>query len=683
MVGRWTIGDGIPRQAWSERTVMCGICGVVDLNGRPVDPGVGQRMMELLWHRGPDSCGSLATKPEPHRTTAAAFLGHTRLKIIDLSDDARQPLPNEDETVWVIFNGEIYNFRELREDLEQRGHAFRSHSDTETIVHGYEAYGDEVVRRLDGMFAFALWDQRRGRLLLARDRTGKKPLFYTFDGARLTFASEIKAILACPWVDRRMAVGSLSELLTFGYVHAPATLYERIRQVPPASYLVLEHQGLTGPHQYWHLTFSSGTNGHHLSAPAAASRVRTLLTDAVARRLVSDVPLGALLSGGLDSSIVVGLMSQLLPQPVRTFTIGWADDMSFDERPYADLAARHFATDHTECVVKADAIALMESLLWHHDQPYGDESAIPTYVVSALARQDVTVVLNGDGGDEVFAGYDRFLAALVADRVPRWMTPLGRAVARCLPRSQGYYSVRRRLERFLDDAGANVDERFLGWSSLFAPARLIPLLQPELAAGLDLERVRAGFTRWSTESAESPLLHRLLHVSLMTSLPEALHVKMDRMSMANGLEARSPMLDTAVIEFVASLPPEMKIRRTEMKYILKLAFRDLIPAALLNRKKHGFAVPLAQWFQHHLRSYVEDTLLSPGARIRQYLDHRVIRTLFQEQIAGTGQHRNRLWVLLNLEIWLRMLEAGTLWQPRRQPPSDAVNLTDLTRRSYA
>ena len=310
------------------------------------------------------------------------------------------------------------------------------------------------------MFAFALWDGRRQRLILARDRSGKKPLFYAFDGTQLTFASEIKAILACPWVERRMAVDHLPELLTFGYVPTPRTLYHGIVQVPPASYVVVDQDGLKGPFWYWRLTFSPASNGHGPSAPQAAQRARELLTEAVQRRLISDVPLGALLSGGLDSSIVVGLMSQLIREPVRTFTIGMADDPSFDERPYAEMAARHFKTDHTEFVVKADAVALMERLIWHHDQPYGDSSAIPTYLVSKLARQQVTVVLNGDGGDEVFAGYDRFLGALIAQRVPGWMAPMGRALTHCLPRQQGYYSVRRRLERFLENAAASPEERF-------------------------------------------------------------------------------------------------------------------------------------------------------------------------------------------------------------------------------
>jgi asparagine synthase (glutamine-hydrolysing) len=639
--------------------------------------------MVLLAHRGPDSTGSLVIKPEPLKTSAAAFLGHCRLKIIDLSEAARQPLPNEDETIWVVFNGEIYNFQELRDGLEQRGHTFRSRSDTETIVHGYEVFGDSVVQHLDGMFAFALWDARRGRLILARDRTGKKPLYYTFDGTRLTFASEMKAILVCPWVERRIATGHIPELLTFGYVHAPRTLYEGILQVPPASYVVLDHQGLTEPHRYWQLTFSSGSNGNGLSTTEAARHLRTLLTEAVARRLISDVPLGAMLSGGLDSSIVVGIMSQLLKEPVRTFTIGWADDLSFDERPYAAIAARHFKTDHTEFVVKTDAIALMESLLWHHDQPYGDSSAIPSYLVSKLAKQQVTVVLNGDGGDEVFAGYDRFLGALVGDRVPWWLTYVGYAMVHCLPRNQGYYSVRRRLERFLDDAGSSIEERFLGWISLFNLPGLMSLLRRDFAAQVDVEQLRAGFMRWYTEASGLPLLHRLLNVFFMTYLPDDLHVKMDRMSMANALETRSPMLDTAVVEFVASLPPEMKIHRTQMKYVLKLAFRDLLPPALLNRKKHGFSVPLAHWFRHELRPYIEETLLSPGARLREYCDQKNIRTLFQEHVDGIRQHRYQLWILLTFEVWLRMFEDGALWMPQQHPVDEAIDITDVKRLSYS
>jgi len=680
---QWRIALREPVRDLGEHLSMCGICGFINLQGQPVDATVGQRMMDLLWHRGPDGSGQLVTQSSGHHTSPSVFLGHRRLKIIDLSEAAQQPLPNEDDTVWVIFNGEIYNFQDLRRELEQRGHVFRSRSDTETIVHAYEEFGDDCVARLDGMFAFALWDERRGRLLLARDRSGKKPLFYAFDGIRLTFGSEIKALLACPWVERRIAVGYIPEFLTFGYVLRPRTLYHGILQVPPASYVVVDRTGIKGPVQYWQLQFSHERNSNDLPAREATRRVRELLSAGVARRLISDVPLGALLSGGLDSSIVVGLMSQFLDEPVRTFTIGLADDLSFDERPYAAIAAQYFKTDHTTFVVNPDAIALMELLLWHHDQPFGDSSAIPTYLVSKLARQQVTVVLNGDGGDEVFGGYDRFLGALIAARTPKFLASVGRALARCLPRQDGYYSARRRLERFLEHRDASPEERFLGWISYFNFARLVPLLRPEVAALVDAEPLHEGINHGYAEAAGLPLLHRLLHFNFMTYLPDDLHVKMDRMSMANALETRSPMLDTALVEFVASLPPQLKIHRTQMKYVLRLAFRDLLPPTLLHRKKHGFGVPLAQWFRHQLRSYVEETLLTPGARLRAYLNQDVVRTLFQEHVDGVRQHWNRLWVLLTFELWLRMVEDGTLWTPRRPEADATIDVTEVVRRSYA
>jgi asparagine synthase (glutamine-hydrolysing) len=480
-----------------------------------------------------------------------------------------------------------------------------------------------------------------------------------------------------------MAVEHLPELLTFGYVSTPRTLYDGIFQLPPASYLVVNRDGLKGPFGYWRLTFSPASNGHGPSAPQAAQRVRELLTEAVQRRLISDVPLGALLSGGLDSSIVVGLMSQLMREPVRTFTIGMADEPSFDERPYAEMAARHFKTNHTEFVVKADAVALMERLIWHHDQPYGDSSAIPTYLVSKLARQQVTVVLNGDGGDEVFAGYDRFLGALIAQRVPSSIAPMGRALTHCLPRQQGYYSVRRRLERFLENAAASPEERFLGWITYFQWSNLKRLLRPELLAALEPESRQASFRHCYAAAEGLPLLHRLLQVNFMTYLPDDLHVKMDRLSMAHALETRSPMLDTALVEYVASLPSHLKIHRTRMKYVLRLAGRDVLPPALRNCKKHGFGVPIGSWFRHQLRGYVEDTLLSPQARLGVYCNQKFIRTLFREHVEGVRQHWDRLWLLLTLEVWLRMLEDEALWTPRRAAMDDGVDVATVTRHSYA
>jgi asparagine synthase (glutamine-hydrolysing) len=649
----------------------------MNLQGQPVDEIVGNRMMDLLWHRGPDGEGTLVRHRPGLSRYPSVFLGHRRLKIIDLSDAARQPLPNEEKTVWVVFNGEIYNFRRLRDELQQAGHVFHSRSDTETIVHAYEEFGDDFVRRLDGMFAFALWDEQRGRLILARDRSGKKPLFYVFDGQRLTFASEIKGLLACPWIKRQIASEHIPEFLTYGYVPTPRTLYRDVHHVPPGSYVVVDEGGLRGPHRYWELRFSDRPKEHMFSVTSAAKRVRELLTDAVARRLVSDVPLGALLSGGLDSSIVVGVMSQLLKEPVRTFTVGFTDDLSYDERPFAAMAAKHFGTNHTELVVRADAVSILELLLWHHDQPYVDSSAIPTYLVSKLARQYVTVALNGDGGDEVFAGYERFLAALLAERLPAVLTPLGRAAARWLPDGHGYSSPRRRMQRFFADAHTPVEDRYIGWTSYTDFSTLATLLTPDLSAGLDPERLSPSVAQWRGKTSALPLLQRLLYLNFVTYLCDDLHVKMDRMSMANSLEARSPILDTALVEFAASLAPDMKIRRGQLKYILRVAFRDMLPPRLLKRKKHGFGVPVGHWFRHQLRPYVEEMLLAPDARSRDYVQQDTIRRLLHEHLQGVREHGHRLWMLLTLELWLRMLGAGAMWQPRRPGVDHPLDIAEV------
>lgn len=660
---------------------MCGICGFMNLEGQPVDENVGQHMTNLLWHRGPDGSGSLIIQSWLVGSSPSIFLGHRRLRIIDLSEAAKQPMANEDGTIWVVFNGEIYNFLDLRNDLQHRGHVFHSRSDTETIVHAYEEFNDDFVKQLDGMFAFALWDGQHGRLILARDRSGKKPLFYSFDGVWFTFASEIKALLVCPWINRKIAVEHIPEYLTFGYIPTPRTLYAGILQVPPGSYVVVDKTGLKGPHRYWNLRFKEKREGNFLSLQEPlreqAKQVRELLIQAVARRLISDVPLGALLSGGLDSSIVVGIMSQLLKGPVHTFTIGFTDDLSYDERPYAVIAAKHFKTDHTEFVVQADAISLIELLLWHHDQPFGDSSAIPTYLLCKLARQHVTVALNGDGGDEVFAGYDRFLAALLAEKTPKCLARLGRAIACCLPNEDGYYSSRRRMERFFEQAHAPVNKRFIGWLSIFDAVTLTELLRPELKGTLSMERLYASINEFFTKADDLPLLHKLLYLNFMTYLPDDLHVKMDRMSMANSLETRSPMLDTALIEYVASLPPQSKIHWAQTRYILKLAFRDMLPSELFNRKKHGFGVPLNHWFRHQLRPYVEDTLLLTNARSNIYLDQNCIRTLYYEHVSGMREHGYKLWTLLNFELWLRMVEEGKFWKPQRFDAEEYVNLVEV------
>lgn len=637
---------------------MCGICGYVHADGRPVDEALGARMTELLRHRGPDGQGALAVSRAPGGDEPSVFLGHRRLSIIDLSDAARQPLPNEDGTVFVVFNGEIYGFAALRDRLERAGHRFRSHTDGETIVHAYEEYGDGFVRHLDGMFALAVWDGPRRRLVLARDRSGKKPMFHAFDGRTFSFASEIKALLACPWVPCEPAPEHLAEYLAFGCVHAPATMFRDIQSLPPGTTMVVERGIPSPPVRYWDLADAQRRGGDP-GEPAAAARVRELLSAAVERRLVSDVPLGALLSGGLDSTIVVGLMARLSSTPVRTFTVGFADDPSYDERAPAAVAARAFGTRHREFVVRTDAAALMEHLLWHHDQPYGDSSAVPTFLVSRLARRHVTVVLNGDGGDEVFGGYERFRAALMAERMPPLVESLAALTARALPRDDGYYGARRRIERFVARRGAPVVDRYLGWVRLFDDGLLAGLLRPEVAAGGAPDGVRETAAA-GAPGPEAPLLDRLLHLNFTTYLPDDLHVKVDRMSMAVGLEARSPMLDTALVEYVAGLPPGYKVRGSQLKRLLRVAFADLVPPALAARRKHGFGVPVERWFAGELREPATRLLLSDDTRIRRWIHPEPVRRLFDEHVSGRRAHGHRLWTLVNLELWCRMLEDGRL-----------------------
>ena len=634
-------------------------------------------MVSLLRHRGPDTDGS--AWEDSVDNSASYFLGHTRLKIIDLTESAAQPMSNEDGSVQVVFNGEIYNFRQLREALEPRGHIFKSRSDTETIVHAYEEYGDDFVRRLEGMFAFALWDKRRGKLVLARDRSGKKPLFYEWTDGRCTFGSEIKAILACPWVKPRVATHQLPIFFSLGYVPAPGTMYEGVAQVPPGSQVVLE-PGKTRVTRYWDLPAPS-SNGAAVRPAEAVARVRELVTEAVRRRLVSDVPLGALLSGGLDSSIVVGVMSQLTSDPVRTFSLGFADDSSYDETRYADMAARKFGTMHTKFTVAADATSLLPTLLWHHDQPYADSSAIPTFLVSRLARDHVTVALNGDGGDEVFAGYNRFLAAAIAEKMPPWVGQIGQKLTPFLPHRDGYFNLRRRAEKLFTNSDGTVLSRFVDWHRIMESTTTAGILMPEITHGDD--SVERYFSGLFDNVSDAPTLSMLLYAQFHSSLAGDINVKMDRMGMASGLETRSPLLDTALVEYVAALAPGMKVRRTTTKWVLRAAFADMLPRKLTRRPKHGFSVPLAAWFRGALRDQFADTVLAADSRSSTYLDRSAIALMADQHASHEADHSHGLWTILNFEIWLRMLESGDLVSPRPDDGASVLDRSTVHQSNYA
>jgi asparagine synthase (glutamine-hydrolysing) len=634
---------------------MCGIFGSV---GDPLGPEIVGRVSRVIRHRGPESWGA--------KTLPGATLVHARLKIIDLSAAGAQPMANEDDTVWVTFNGEIYNFRDLRRELEGRGHRFRSDTDTEVIVHGYEEWGDAVVPRLDGMFAFGLWDTRQRRLLLARDRSGKKPLFYGWHGPRFLFGSEMKALFAAG-LPLEVDHAGLAGMLAYGYAPSPATSYRGVFELRPAHQLTLDPRRQSAGarptpeiRRYWAVDFRPRSPAP--SEDEATSRVRELMTAAVRKRLVADVPVGAFLSGGLDSTVVVGLMAQETSR-VQTFSIGFSGDPRYNETAYARLAAQRFGTEHTEFEVTPRDFQLVEKLVWHHDGPFGDSSAIPTYVVSQLTRQKVTVALNGDGGDELFAGYLRFWAASLVERIPGPLRKLAGKAAVLVPSGTGSRTLTARARRFLSAVERPLGDRVTAWSSFFA-FRLPELMRPELLPAPDTV---LGFHRQFFDGSAgnghpaggaggswSPLAALLQH-NFGTYLPQDLNVKVDRTSMAHALEARSPFLDTALIEYVAGLPDDFKLRGRTTKYILRKAFADLMPPAIQGRAKMGFGLPLGTWFRQDLRGYIEDRLCAPDARINEILRPEAVRKIWQEHVDGLDDHEHRIWLLLTMELWLRNL----------------------------
>jgi asparagine synthase (glutamine-hydrolysing) len=622
---------------------MCGICGVVGPGARD-RRAVVDAQLAALEHRGPDARGSF-------RGTQAT-IAQNRLAIIDLVT-GDPPITNEDRMVAVVLNGEIYNFRELREELLERGHELHSRGDTEVIAHLAEELPPiELARRLDGMFAFAVWDERRGRLVLGRDRVGKKPLYYWCSGGRLVFGSEIKALFADPAVPRRLDAKAIPAYLSFGYVPTPRTFFEGVRSLPPGHVLTFAAGGEPLIERYWQAPVA-GVDGAaylDLSLREAAAKVRSRLADAVAHRLISDVPLGAFLSGGIDSSAVVGIMASQLDRPVQTFTIGFEDREGFDERAYGRLVAQRHATDHHEFVVEPRAVDLIERLVWHHDQPFGDSSAVPTFLLSELTRGEVTVALSGDGGDEGFAGYERFAAGLAARRFAALPGPLRRTAvgaAGLLP-AAALSGRGGRLQRFAGVAEQGLPDAYRAWIST--------IQDPERDALLDGRRDdwAAGDYRaiWESSAGARPL-DRLLDLNLRTYLLDDLLVKTDRMSMAHGLEVRCPFLDAELLTFAARLPPAFKARGLSLKRVLKAAIADLLPRQVLHRSKRGFGVPLDRWFREDLHGYVASTLGADDARVKHHLAAEAVDHLIAEHDSWRRNHGHALWSLLTLEVFLR------------------------------
>jgi asparagine synthase (glutamine-hydrolysing) len=574
-------------------------------------------------------------------------LGHARLKVIDL-ETGDQPMGNEDGSVQVVFNGEIYNFGGLRRDLEAAGHDFRTRSDTEVLVHGYEEWGEDLPAHLDGMFSFGIWDERRRRLLLGRDRAGKKPLYLAQGRGRLAFASEIKALLGLPWVSGEIDPAALPFYLAYGYVPAPATFYRGIEKIEPAT-VVAVRDGEVRRRRYWALDWSGPTAD--MGEKEARGTVRRLLGDAVERRLVADVPMGAFLSGGIDSTLIVGLMRERISGPLRTFSLGFADDPTYDETAFARIASRRFDTEHTEFVVEAHAVDLVDDLVEAYDEPFGDSSAIPTHIVSRLTREHVTVALTGDGGDEMFCGYPRFMGMAIGERLPGALARMGDALGRRLPHHADFRHPSRRFSRFFRAAALPAEERMLRWIGFFPePSRW---LAPDVVAAPDRATLLASFREaWDRHPDGSPLA-RSLALNFETYLPEDLLMKADRCSMANGLELRSPFLDTALMEFAASLPDRHRVRGRRLKWLLRSAFADILPPEITKRGKWGFGVPLPVWFRTHWKGLFEGRVMARDAHVWRWLARPPVETMWLEHQSGRADHGHALWALLTLESWLR------------------------------
>lgn len=629
---------------------MCGICGAVSFEGRALDPAHVVRMRDAMRHRGPDDEGLWVSSPAPG--AASVGLGHRRLAIIDLTEAGHQPMENEDGSVRVVFNGEIYNFQDLRPGLEERGHRFRSHSDTEVILHLYEEEGEEAIRRLDGMFALALWDARRGRLLLARDRMGKKPLHYATPPGWFLFASELKGLLAHPGVRATLDPEALLRYLTYEYVPAPRTIWREARKVLPGHLLVVERERIE-ERSYWKPRFLRPAE---IPSPDEAARHLTgLLTKAVERRLVSDVPLGVFLSGGIDSSAVVALMTRLRPPAsVKTFSIGF-HEKSYDESPYARAVADAFGTDHQEEILGGgEMLEVLPEVMGWLDEPFADSSILPTYLLARFTRRRVTVALGGDGGDELFAGYPTFQAHRIAELYRRLPGPLRWAIekgAGWIPPSPRYMSLEFRARQFLQGIALPAEERNQGWLGSFLPEEARGLLTGEAAGALGTDSPYADLREALRGFEGEELLDRIAYLYYRFYLQDDILVKVDRASMAVSLEARAPFLDTAVVEFASALPPSFKIRGLSTKWLLKKALGGIVPPQVLHRKKQGFGIPIAHWLNGDLRGAVDAALAPERLRRGGLLRPEPVARLLAEHRAGRRDHRKPLWTLFAFQRW--------------------------------
>ncbi len=621
---------------------MCGIAGLLYRNPqRRVELNTLKGMCDAIVHRGPDD--------EGFHLEGNVGLGMRRLKVIDL-ETGHQPISNEDGRIWIVFNGEVYNFSDLRGELEGKGHIFSTHSDTETIIHAYEEYGDECVHRLNGMFSFAIWDSSRDRLLLARDRLGVKPLYYYHDATLLAFGSEIKAILQCKDVPRHINFDALNAFLTFEYIPAPLSILQGIYKLPPGHFLIAQN-GTISVKQYWDMAYD--VSGPLKTEQELEEELYALLEDSTKLRLISDVPLGAFLSGGVDSSTIVQIMANMMDQPVKTFSIGF-DDSSYNELRYARQVAKLFGTDHYELTIKPEIVNLVEHFCQYLDEPLGDVSVFPTYLVSQLARQHVTVVLSGDGGDELFAGYDWYLANKLDgfyQKLPAMVRKMLFQVMHSLRPTSQKKGFINKLKRFVEGAALDPSLQHYRWNIFLSDVTRHQLYSTDVTGALGRRKAEDRFVQHLTRVKEADPLWQQEYADIKTFLVDDVLVKVDRMSMAHSLEARTPFLDYRVVEYAARVPSRQKIRGLETKWLLKRCMEKKLPHDILYRKKEGFSIPMKNWLRQELRPLMEDTLSSNRIKKEGLFDHDYIAGLKSDHIAGRVNNSHQLWPLMVFHFW--------------------------------
>ena len=620
---------------------MCGICGVVSFQpNAPTDWSTLLQMIVSLEHRGPDD--------EGYYEDDQVGLAVRRLSIIDLHT-GQQPISNESGDIWVVYNGEIYNFQNVRAGLEQRGHLFKTQTDTEVIVHAYEEYGDECVTHFNGMFAIALWDARQRRLFLARDRLGIKPLYYWSSVDKLVFGSELKALILHPDVPRQVDLAALDLFLTLEYIPAPRTIYEGVFKLLPGHRLVLE-KGKLKITQYWDVLYQPISQ----SEAECGEILSGLIKESVRLRLISDVPLGAFLSGGIDSSTIVGYMSQSANEPVRTFSIGFEDD-TYNELPYAAAVVKHFGTQHHVEVLKSDHTDLAERLVAHFDEPFADTSIFPTFLVSKLASREVKVVLSGDGGDELFAGYDTYLAEKLDRYYGRLPRPLRQ---RILPKFAGWLlpqpakkGLINKVKRMVEGGASDPSLQHARWMMFLNSSEKDSLYRSDLRATLDDQLSDEFFHDYFEKANCFDRLAQQQYVDLKTYLADDILTKVDRMSMAVSIEARVPLLDYHIVEFALNLPAHMKLRGARTKSILRQAVKNMVPQFVLEKPKEGFSIPMKHWLCTSLKPMMLDLLSKASLQKHGYFDDQVVAGWIQEHLEGRVNHSHRLWALMVFEMW--------------------------------